>query len=101
MFNSVFAKIFGTKADRDVKRIQPVVVAVQSFEAAMIAASNDALRSKTGELRQRLAQGATLDDILPEAFAVVRETAKRTLGMRHYDVQIVGGVVLHRGGIAR
>jgi preprotein translocase subunit SecA len=93
-------KIFGTHNDRVVKRIVPLVERVSQLEPALVALSDAQLRARTGDFRQRLDNGEALDELLPEAFATVREAAKRTLGQRHYDMQLVGGVVLHRGGIA-
>jgi preprotein translocase subunit SecA len=93
-------KVFGSSNDRKVKQMLGRVAKMNALEAEYAALSDDALRAKTAELRQRVADGATLDSILNEAFAVVREAAKRTLGMRHFDVQMVGGMVLHHGGIA-
>lgn len=100
MFTTLGRKIFGTANDRILKSIQPVVTQINGFEASISPLSDDALRAKTEEFRQRLKNGETLDDILPEAFAVVREAGKRALGMRHFDVQLVGGIILHRGMIA-
>ena len=100
MFQKLLAKAFGTKNDRELKKIRPIVEQVNSLEAAVKALSDDQLRGKTVEFRQKLAQGATLDDLLPEAFAVVREAAWRRLGQRHYDVQLIGGYALHKGTIA-
>ena len=82
------------------RELSKVVDKVNSFESSIAPLSDDALRAKTDEFKSRLAGGETLDDLLPEAFAVVREAAKRTLGQRHYDVQIMGGAALHRGNIA-
>ncbi len=93
-------KIFGTKNEREIKRLWPVVERVNSLESSVSALPDSALKEKTAEFRRRLQEGETLDDILPEAFAVVREVSKRVLGMRHFDVQIMGGVVLHEGKIA-
>ncbi|MEI9891018.1 MAG: preprotein translocase subunit SecA [Caulobacteraceae bacterium] len=93
-------KIFGSSNDRSVKTMMARVPAINALEVAYAALSDAELRGKTDEFKAQLAAGKTLDDILPEAFAVVREAAKRTLGQRHYDVQLVGGMVLHRGGIA-
>ena len=93
-------KIVGTKNDREIKRIAAIVDRVNAQEPAVRRLGDAALRGKTVEFRERLAGGATLDELLPEAFAVVREAARRTLGMRHFDVQILGGVVLHEGNIA-
>jgi len=86
--------------EREIKRLMPRVGAINALEPEMQKLSDEQLRAKTDEFRARLAQGATLDDILPEAFAVVRETGKRVLGQRHFDVQLMGGIVLHRGMIA-
>ncbi len=100
MLGALLAKVFGTQNERDLKRIAPLVVAVNSFEASIRQLGDDALRAKTAEFRGRVARGESLDDLLPEAFAVVRESGRRTLNMRHFDVQLVGGVVLHQGKIA-
>jgi preprotein translocase subunit SecA len=100
MIQTLLAKVIGTQNERDLKRLRPLVEQVGSFEPALQTLSDEQLRSKTTEFRLRLSQGETLDDILPEAFAVVREAGKRTLGMRHFDVQLIGGAVLHRGKIA-
>jgi len=93
-------KIFGTKSERDLKKLVPFVSLVNDFEPRIKILSDDALRAKTAEFKEKLAQGATLDELLPEAFAVVREASRRTTGMRHFDVQLIGGVVLHQGKIA-
>ncbi len=93
-------KIFGSSNDRKVKTLTSRVPAINALEPQFAALSDDALRAKTGEFRERLARGESLDSLLSESFATVRETAKRTLGQRHYDVQLVGGMVLHQGGIA-
>ena len=93
-------KIFGSSNERRVKGYSARTAAIARFEPALQALSDDALRAKTAEFRERLAGGAKLDDVLEEAFAVVREAARRTLGQRHYDVQLVGGMVLHGGNIA-
>src|SRR3972149_3373162 len=100
MINAILSKIVGTKNERELKRIQPVVERVNAFEPEISGLTDAQLQAKTGEFRARLAQGATLDELLPEAFAVVREASKRVLSMRHFDMQIVGGVVLHEGRIA-
>jgi preprotein translocase subunit SecA len=100
MINQVLTKVFGSQHERDVKRMQPKVVAINALEPGVKALSDEQLRAKTEELRARLGQGETLDDLLVEAFAVVREAAVRTVGMRHFDVQLIGGVVLHQGRIA-
>ncbi len=93
-------KIFGTHSENELKRIYPVVDAIESMDAQMQAMPDARLKDKTREFRERLAQGETLDDILPEAYAVVREAASRTIGMKHYRVQLIGGVILHQGRIA-
>ena len=95
-----FKKVFGTRNDREIKRIQVIVDQINQFEASIGKLSDDQLLAKTCEFKARLKEGATLDDILPEAFALVRETGLRTLKMRHFDVQMIGGVVLHEGKIA-
>ena len=100
MFNSVITKVFGSKHERDVKRLQPRVAAINALESGMRALSDDALRAKTEELKRQIADGKTVDDLLAPAFAVVREAARRVLNMRHYDVQLIGGMVLHQGKIA-
>lgn len=93
------SKLFGGQNDKYVAKLQPIVEAINAREAEMAALSNEALRAKTAEFKTRLANGETLDDLLPEAFAAVREAAKRTLGQRHYDVQLLGGIALHQGKI--
>jgi preprotein translocase subunit SecA len=100
MFAMLLAKILGTNNARQLRRLQPIVDRINAFEPAISALSDTQLSLKTTEFREQLAQGKTLDDILPEAFAVVRETAKRKLGQRHFDVQLMGGIVLHQGKIA-
>ena len=93
-------KIFGTHSSREIKMIKPIVDKIESLRPQMQALSDEELRDKTKEYKERLANGATLDDLLPEAFATVREAAKRVLGMEHYRVQLMGGIVLHQGRIA-
>ena len=93
-------KVFGTHSERELKRIRPLVAKINSLEPEISALTDDELRAKTDEFKERLAKGETKDDILPEAFAVVREAGKRTLGMRHYDVQLIGGIILHQGRIS-
>ncbi len=100
MFKWLAQKIFGTKNERDLKRLQPYVNAINELEPQIQNFSDDQLRAKTAEFKEKLRQGATLDDLLIEAFAVVREVGKRTIKMRHFDVQLMGGVVLHQGKIA-
>ena len=95
-----FKKLFGDSSSRYIKEILPLVEKINAFEPDISALSDEALKAKTIEFKERLAQGKTLDEILPEAFACVREAAKRTLGERHFDVQLMGGIVMHRGGIA-
>ncbi len=93
-------KVFGTSHDREIRRIRPHVEAINLLEPAIAKLSDAELRAKTAEFKEKLDQGATLDDILHESFAVCREAGKRALRMRHYDVQLIGGIVLHRGSIA-
>lgn len=97
---NIFRKIFGSYSDKEVKRIQPIVDKIESYDGAMQALSDEELKAKTQEFKDRLEKGETLDDILPEAFAVVREASSRVLNMKHYRVQLIGGVVLHQGRIA-
>ncbi|MEE9259235.1 MAG: preprotein translocase subunit SecA [Nitrospinaceae bacterium] len=100
MVVSLLKKVFGTQNDREIRRIQAYVEQINQLEDGIKALSDAQLRAKTGEFREKLDQGASMNDILPEAFAVVRETGVRTLQMRHFDVQLLGGVVLHEGKIA-
>ncbi|MCF0134193.1 MAG: preprotein translocase subunit SecA, partial [Blautia sp.] len=97
---SLMTKVFGTRSEREVKRIMPLVEKTESLRPQMQKLTDEELREKTGEFKQRLAKGETLDDLLPEAFAAVREAALRVLGMEHYRVQIIGGIILHQGRIA-
>ena len=97
---SAITKIFGTHSERELKRIYPLVDKVESYREAMGALSDEELKNKTKEFKERLENGETLDDLLPEAYATVREAAKRVLGMEHYRVQIIGGIILHQGRIA-
>ena len=97
---SALTKIFGTHSDRELKRITPLVDKVESYRDEMKALSDEELRGKTKEYKERLEKGETLDDLLPEAYAIVREAASRVLGMEHYRVQIIGGIILHQGRIA-
>ena len=100
MLDTLLAKVVGTQNDRELKRLRPIVAEVNAFESAIQALSDEQLRSKTAEFRQRIANGETLDDLMAEAFAVVREAGRRMLNMRHFDVQLIGGAVLHKGKIA-
>ncbi len=100
MLDTLLAKVFGTQNQRDLKRVQPLVAAIGEREDDVRALSDDELRARTAEFRQRRDQGAELDELLIDAFAVVREAGRRMLGMRHFDVQLVGGIMLHRGKIA-
>ena len=98
--DTLLAKVIGTANDRELKRIRPFVAEISAKEPEIQSLTDEQLRSKTAEFRQRVADGATLDELLPEAFAVVREAGHRVLNMRHFDVQLIGGIVLHRGRIA-
>src|SRR3546814_8653829 len=100
MFAGLAKSLFGSSNDRYVNSIRKIVDKINAFEPAMQALDDAGLQAQTQAFRDRLGAGETLDDILPEAFATVREAAVRTLGMRHFDVQMIGGVVLHRGEIA-
>src|SRR3954449_11511833 len=100
MFGALARRLFGTANDRYVKSLGSLVEQIAELEPELVKLSDEELRARTGEFRQRLADGAELDDLLVEAFATVREAAKRTLGQRHFDVQMMGGIVLHRGMIA-
>ena len=96
----LFSKIFGTYSEKEVKRVMPIVDKINGLEPEISKLSDEELTGKTQEFKERLNEGETLDDILPEAFAVVREASKRVLGMRHFDVQLIGGIILHQGRIA-
>ncbi|MCC2678547.1 MAG: preprotein translocase subunit SecA [Pseudobdellovibrio sp.] len=100
MVEKILAKLFGTSHDREMKRIQPTVDQINKLEPEIKKLSDDALKAKTQEFKERLIKGETVEQLLPEAFAVCREASVRTLGMRHYDVQMVGGIILNRGAIA-
>src|SRR5918993_6128438 len=100
MLGTLLAKVIGTQNERELKRLRPLVDQVNALEASIKPLSDEQLRAKTDEFRARLAKGETLDDLMPEAFAVVREAGRRVLNMRHFDVQIIGGAVLHSGAIA-
>ena len=97
---NVFQKMFGTHSEREVKRIMPLVEKIEKLRPTMIELSDEELRGKTAEYKKRLAEGETLDDLLPEAYATVRESARRVLNMEHYRVQLIGGIILHQGRIA-
>src|SRR3989344_8298619 len=94
------SKILGDANERFLKSIQPLVARVNAFEPEFGKFSDTGLKAKTAEFRERLSGGTSLDDLLPEAFAVIREAARRTIGQRHFDVQLIGGIVLHQGKIA-
>src|SRR5262245_1266907 len=100
IIDTILAKVIGTQNERELKRIRPLIAEINAKEPEIQALTDEELRAKTVEFRHRLAQGQTLEDLLPEAFAVVREAGRRTLNMRHFDVQLIGGIVLHRGKIA-
>ena len=100
MFAPLLKKLFGSKNEREVKRMLKTVQVVNSFEEQMVALTDEQLRAKTQEFKARIAKGETLDQLLPEAFAVCREAGKRVMGMRHFDVQLIGGMTLHEGKIA-
>ena len=97
---NIFQKVFGTHSQRELKRIEPIVNKIESLRPAMMELSNEALRDRTKEFKKRLADGETLDDILPEAYATVREAARRVLNMEPFRVQVIGGIILHQGRIA-
>src|SRR5580698_6345355 len=99
MFAWALKKVFGTSHEREIRRLRPRVEVINSLGPAIAALSDDGLRAKTAEFKQKLENGATVDDLLPEAFAVCREAGKRVLKMRHYDVQLIGGMILNRGSI--
>ena len=96
----LFGKIFGTYSEKEVKRVMPIVQKINGLEEEISALSDNELKNKTVEFKERIQKGETLDELLPEAFAVVREASKRVLGMRHFDVQLIGGIILHQGRIA-
>jgi preprotein translocase subunit SecA len=97
---SVLNKIFKSYSEKEVKRVKPIVNKINGLEEEMTKLTDNELRAKTEYFKGQLKEGKTLDDILPEAFAVVREASKRVLGMRHFDVQLIGGIILHQGRIA-
>jgi len=100
MFSSLLTKVFGTKHEREIKKLRPLVDQINALEPQFEKLSDAELQGKTAEFKQQLENGASLDDILVPAFATAREAGKRVLGMRHYDVQLIGGMVLHQGKIA-
>src|SRR4029450_5536699 len=100
IIDTLLAKVIGTQNERELKRIRPFIAEINAKEPDIQRQSDDELRAKTAGFRQRVANGESLEDLLPEAFAVVREAGKRTLNMRHFDVQLIGGMVLHYGKIA-
>src|SRR5512143_3470215 len=99
MISNLLKSIFGSRNDRLLKQYRQTVASINALEPAIEALNDDALRGKTEEFRQRVQKGESLDALLPEAFAVVREGSRRALGMRHFDVQLIGGMVLHYGKI--
>ncbi len=100
MIGKALTKVFGSKNDREVKALRKVVDQINALESTVEPLSDMQLQEKTTEFKKRYTDGESLDDLLPEAFAVCRESAKRVLGERHYDVQLIGGIVLHQGRIA-
>lgn len=99
MITNILAKVFGTRNDREIKKMQPIVEKINALEPRIQALSDQELQNQTNRLREELAAGKTVDDILPEAFATIREAASRVIGQRHYDVQLIGGIVMHQGKI--
>ncbi|MEK7235026.1 MAG: preprotein translocase subunit SecA, partial [Nitrospirota bacterium] len=97
MVTQLLNLIFGSKNDREIKALRPIVERINSLESGLTPLSDQALADKTPEFKKRLEAGKTLEDILPEAFAVCREMSRRKLNMRHFDVQLIGGMILHRG----
>src|SRR5579864_7004155 len=100
MVDNILAKVFGTKHEREVKAMRPLIAAINELEPRMRELSDEELAAQTVNFREQIAQGASLDDLLVPAFATVREAGRRVLNMRHFDVQLIGGTVLHRGKIA-
>ena len=96
----ILSKVFKSYSEKEVKRVMPIVDSINELEESISKLSDEELKNKTTEFKAQLKEGKTLDDILPEAFAVVREASKRVLGMRHFDVQLIGGIILHQGRIA-
>ncbi|HNW30055.1 MAG TPA: preprotein translocase subunit SecA, partial [Spirochaetota bacterium] len=99
MIDKILSIFFGTKHERDVKKLWPIVHKINALEPEMKKLTNDEMRAMTSKFRQRIEKGESLDSLLPEAFALTREASVRTLGMRHFDVQMMGGIVLHQGRI--
>ena len=97
---NLLTKLFGSKNDREIKRMRKIVKKINEFEEGLALLSDEELKSKTDQFKQRHQEGETLDQLLPEAFATVREAAKRSLGLRHFDMQLVGGMTLHEGRIS-
>src|SRR5260221_6554436 len=100
MLDTLLAKVVGTQNERELKRLRPLVGEIGALEASTRELSDEQLRAKTAEFRDRIAKGETVDDLLVEAFAIVREAGRRVLNMRHFDVQLIGGAVLHKSKIA-
>src|SRR3989441_7080564 len=100
MLGQLLAKVIGTQNERELKRLRPLVGEISALEPQIQALTDEQLRAKTDEFRRRVADGTPVDDLLPDAFAVVREAGRRVLNMRHFDVQLIGGMVLHNGRIA-
>ena len=100
MFNKILSSIFGTSNERIIKSLDPIVEQINSYEDGLKKLSDEDLAAKTPYFKEQISKGKTLDDILPEAFAVVREASFRTIGLRHFDVQMKGGIILHRGMIS-
>ena len=100
MLGQLLAKVIGTQNDRELKRLMPLVAKINDLEASVKPLSDDQFKAKTAGFKERVARGESLDDLLPEVFAVVREAGRRALNMRHYDVQLIGGMVLHAAKIA-
>ncbi|HCL61760.1 MAG TPA: preprotein translocase subunit SecA, partial [Rhizobiales bacterium] len=99
-FGTIASKVFGSSNDRRLKKYASSVASINALEPEIVALSDEALRARTEAFRARVREGTPLDDLIPEAFATVREAAKRTIGQRHFDVQMIGGMVLHEGRIA-
>src|SRR5216110_2668191 len=100
MIGNILTKVIGTQNEREIKRLRPLVAEIGALEPQIQVLTDEQLRARTDEFKTRVAGGEALDDVLPEAFAVVREAGKRVLNMRHFDVQLIGGMVLHNGRIA-